>query len=109
MMSYHLWDDQPAGLAEARRVLKPGGPLHLYVGRWEAYPGRLPVLDYFNHTSGTTLAAALRSAGFVTVDVSYPRRQGTYRFASARRPPLPVGACPESASGRVEGRVGALS
>ena len=83
MMSYHLWNDQPAALAEARRVLKPGGAFHLYVGRWEAYPGRSPVLDYFNHNSRKTLAAALRTAGFETQHVRYPRRLGTYLFASA--------------------------
>ena len=85
MMSYHLWDDRPGGLAEIRRVLKPGGVLHLYVGRTQAYPGRLPVLDCFNHRSREALEAALRSAGFEAVNVQYPRRLGTYLFASATR------------------------
>ena len=85
MMSYHLWDDPPKGLAEIRRVLKPGGTLHLYVGRTQAYAGRLPVLDYFNHRSREALEAALRSAGFEAVNVQYPRRLGTYLFASATR------------------------
>ena len=83
MMSYHLWDDRPGGLAEIHRVLKPQGALHLYVGRTQAYPGRLPELDYFNHRSREALEAALCSAGLETVAVRYPRRLGTYLFASA--------------------------
>ena len=85
MMSYHLWDDRPKGLMEIHRTLKPGGTLHLYVGRPQAYPGRVPELDYFNHRSREALKSALHSAGFEYAEVGYSRRLGTYLFASATR------------------------
>ncbi len=82
MMSYHLWDDPPAGLAEIQRVLKPGGALNLYVGRTQAYTGRWSFLEQFNHGTEKALRSALGSAGFESVDV---KRTGTYVFTSAKR------------------------
>jgi ubiquinone/menaquinone biosynthesis C-methylase UbiE len=82
----HHWQDVAAGVAEAHRVLRPGGGL-LAVERRIAPDAEGLASHGWTESQAASFAAACRTAGFTDVDVSTHRLdKGTQLVVRARRP-----------------------
>jgi hypothetical protein len=78
----YFWSDLSAAFGEARRVLRPGAPLSVAI-RDMAVMQRLDA-TVFTLRTPDELAAALRAAGFVQVDVETPPDAKTHLIVATR-------------------------
>jgi ubiquinone/menaquinone biosynthesis C-methylase UbiE len=78
----YFWSDLSAAFGEARRVLRPGAPLSVAI-RDMAVMQRLDA-TVFTLRGPDELAAALRAAGFVQVDVETPPDAKTHLIVATR-------------------------
>ena len=66
--SFHHWEDQSQGLAEALRVLRPGGRLLVVEADTKGHHG-------LNRAAADELAGKLKAIGFADASVSKPIKQ----------------------------------
>jgi len=69
VFSLHLWNNRQLGISEIYRVLKPGGRVHILVGRSYLSHGLASITDYFTRRSISSIKQMCFLAGFKEVQI----------------------------------------
>ncbi len=82
-------------LAQIRRLLKPGGILHLVIPNVRQNTGDFIVVDHVNHFMPSSLRLALAAENYADVDIDEDAHTAAYVVDAVRsNSPAPAAACP---------------